>query len=317
MNAAVGFDDIRSAHARIAPHVHKTPVMTCATLDRLAGATLFFKCENFQKAGAFKTRGAMNAVLSLSNDDAVRGVATHSSGNHAGALAYAARMRGIAAHIVMPNTAPKVKVAAVEGYGGRVTFCEPNPAAREAAAREVVARTGAVLIHPYDDDRIIAGAATAALELMQEAGELDAIFAPVGGGGLLSGTALTAHYLSPATRVYGGEPERADDAARSLHAGRIVHNEQPPVTVADGLRTNLSERTFGIISSHVADIFTVSEDEILSALRLVWERMKIVIEPSSAVPVAALLRHKETFSGKRVGVILSGGNADVVLRGQA
>lgn len=316
MKLAPSLGNIREAKARIAPHVHRTPVLTCRTLDRMTGAEVFFKCENLQKAGAFKARGAVNAVFSLSHEEALRGVATHSSGNHAGALSYAAGIRGIPAHIVMPHTAPKVKVAAVEGYGGQITFCEPTVAARQAAAHEVVARTGAVLIHPYDDDRIIAGAATAALELLEDVPGLDVILAPVGGGGLLSGTALVTHYLSPGTRVYGGEPEAANDAARSLRVGHIVQNEKSPETIADGLRTNLSERTFAIISNHVEDILTVSEDEILSALRLVWERMKIMIEPSSAVPVAALLKNSGVFAGMRVGVILSGGNADVALRGK-
>ena len=304
-------DDLREAHLRITPHIHRTPVQTSATLDALSGARIFFKCENLQKAGAFKTRGAVNAVLSLSEDEAARGVITHSSGNHAGALSYAARLRGIAAHLVMPRTAPRVKVAAVEGYGGRITFCEPTQEARESTVARLIDETGAVLIHPYDDDRIIAGASTASLELLEDAGPLDVLLAPVGGGGLMSGTALAAHFTSPATRVIACEPAAADDAARSFRAGRIEKNEKPPETLADGLRTSLSERTFTIMRDYVADVVTVDEEEIASAMRLVWERMKLVIEPSSAVVVAPLIRGDERFNGLRVGAIFSGGNVDL------
>jgi threonine dehydratase len=286
-------DDVRAAAARIAPYAHRTPVLTSGTLDALAGARLFFKCENLQKVGAFKFRGACNAVMSLAEKEARGGVATHSSGNHAQALALAARLRGVPAHIVMPRTSPQVKRVAVAGYGAAITFCEPTLAARESTLAEVVARTGATFVHPYDDPRVIAGQGTAALELFAQAGPLDAILAPVGGGGLLSGTAIAAAGSSPATRVIGTEPAGADDAFRSLAEGHIVPSVEPR-TVCDGLLTSLGELTFAVIRQHV-----------------VWERMKIVIEPSSAVPVAALLSRSAGLAGARVGVILSGGNVDL------
>jgi threonine dehydratase len=300
-------EDIRAAAARIAPFAHRTPVLTSRSLDAMASARLFFKCENLQKVGAFKFRGACNAVMSLSDEEAKRGVATHSSGNHAAALALAARIRGIEAHIVMPTSAPPVKRAAVEGYGGRVVPCEPTMAARESTLRRVVAETGATFVHPYDDPRVIAGQGTAALELLEEVPDLDVVVTPVGGGGLLSGTAIAVTSTSSA-RVIGVEPEAADDARRSLEAGRIIPSEDPK-TIADGLRTSLGEIPFAVARDRVAGIVTVSEDAIASAMRVVWERMKIVIEPSSAVPVAALLAGKVT--GARVGVVLSGGNVDL------
>jgi threonine dehydratase len=302
--------DLRTAHDRIRPFVHRTPVLTCSAIDALAGARVFFKCENFQKAGAFKARGATNAVLSLPADVAARGVATHSSGNHAAALALAAGRRGVPAYIVMPHTAPAVKRAAVEAYGGRITFCEPDQASREAAAAEVVRTTGATLVHPYNDERVIAGQGTAALELLEDVPDLDAVLTPVGGGGLLSGTAIAVRGLRPAARVIGCEPALADDAAQSLRENRIVP-ARPPVTVADGLRTALGDKTFPIIRELVEQIALAEEGEIVAAMRLVLERMKIVVEPSAAVPLAALLNRSLGLAGARVGVILSGGNVDV------
>ncbi|MEN8008424.1 MAG: pyridoxal-phosphate dependent enzyme [Candidatus Krumholzibacteriota bacterium] len=306
----VSIEDIKQAADRIAGRVHRTPVLTCAAIDELAGASLFFKCENFQKVGAFKMRGATNAVLSLADDEAARGVATHSSGNHAQALALAARQRGIPAYIVMPSTAPAVKRVAVEGYGAEIITCEPTLRAREETLASVVARTGAVFVHPYDNDRIIAGQGTAALELLEEIIDLDVVMAPVGGGGLLSGTALAVKALAPAARIIAAEPTGADDAARSLAAGRIIPSVDPD-TVADGLLTSLGERNFPIIKENVAAIWTVGDQEIIAAMRLIWERMKIVIEPSAAVCPAAVLARPEETAGLRIGIILSGGNVDL------
>ncbi len=303
-------DAIRAAAARIAGQVHRTPVLTSRTLDAMSGATLFFKCENFQRVGAFKFRGASNAVLSLSGSEAARGVATHSSGNHAQALALAAQLRGIPAHIVMPRTVSEVKRAAVEGYGARITLCEPTMASREETAARIVAETGATLVHPYNDWRVIAGQGTTGLELMEQAPGLDFVVAPVGGGGLISGVAIAARGISPRTRVYGAEPEMADDAARSIREGRIVPSENPK-TVADGLLTSLGDKTFPIIREYVTGILTVPERAIVDAMRLAWERMKIVVEASAAVALAAVLANSETFAGKRVGVVLSGGNVDL------
>ena len=305
-----GLGAIRQAQARIAPFIHRTPVHESRTLNEILGACLFFKCENFQRIGAFKTRGAHNAVFSLSKREAARGVVTHSSGNHAAALALAARNRGIAAQIVMPSNASKVKIAAVERLGGQITFCEPTLAARETTTAGIVARTGATLIHPFDDERIILGQATAAIELLEVVPYLEAIIAPVGGGGLLSGTAIAAKLLRKSLQVYGAEPAGADDAHRSLQAGRIIPVENPQ-TIADGLRTSLGQVPFSIIRTHVDDIATVDEQNIVHAMRLVWSVMKIVIEPSAAVAVAALLEGKVPIRGKRVGVILSGGNVDL------
>ncbi len=301
---------IRRAAERIRPHIHRTPVLTCAAIDRMAGAEVFFKCENFQKVGAFKARGACNAVFSLPENVAPRGVATHSSGNHAAALALAARERGIPAWIVMPSTAPAVKRAAVEGYGGRVVLCEPTLEARERGATRIIDETGAAFIHPYNDFRVIAGQGTAALELLDEIPDCNVILAPVGGGGLLSGTALTVSELAPAARVVAAEPTGADDALRSLEAGRIIPSIDPR-TIADGLLTSLGDKTFPIIRDHVSKIVTVNDQEIVSAMRQVWERMKIIIEPSAAVPVAALLEGRADAAGKRVGVIISGGNVQL------
>jgi threonine dehydratase len=302
--------DIRQAAVRIKPYAHRTPVLTCASLNRLLAAELFFKCENFQKVGAFKFRGACNAVFALPDAAAQHGVATHSSGNHAAALALAARLRGITAHIVMPENAPAVKKAAVAGYGGRIVFCAPTLAAREAMLAQVVQETSATFIPPYNDPQVIAGQGTAALELCEDVAGLDAVLAPVGGGGLVSGTAIAVAALSPATRVIAAEPAGADDAYRSLQAGHILPSEHPK-TIADGLLTSLGELTFAIIQRHVEQIVTVSEEAIVSAMRHVWERLKIVIEPSAAVPVAALLEKRLDPTGQRLGVILSGGNVDL------
>lgn len=301
-------DELREAAERIAPHVVRTPVMTSRTLDARAGSTLFFKCENFQRIGAFKARGAHNAVLSLPADALARGVVTHSSGNHAAALALAARSSGTRAWIAMPSNAPRSKIASVERLGGEIVFCEPTLPAREACCAEIQARTGATLVHPYDDWRVIAGQGTAALELAGQIPGLDAIVVPVGGGGLLAGTAIAC---APAgIEVYGAEPAAADDACRSLRAGTLQPLDGAD-TVADGLRASLGERPFEVIKRQVRDIVTVSEDEILSAMRLVWAVMKIVIEPSSAVPVAAILSGRMSLAGSRVGVILTGGNVDL------
>lgn len=294
----------------IAPHVHRTPVMTSKQLDIMSGARLFFKCENFQKVGAFKFRGATNAVLNLTEAQRAAGVVTHSSGNHAAALAHAAVVRGVKAYIVMPSSAPEVKKSAVAGYGAEITFCEPTLAAREAAAAGVIERTGATMIHPYDNFYIIAGQGTAAMELLEEVPDPDAVLAPVGGGGLLSGSAITTRHMAPATKIYGAEPLLADDAARSLRTGAI-QPALPPRTIADGLLTSLCERTFNIIKQNVDDILTVTEEQIIEAMTLMWTRMKIVVEPSSAVPLAAVLANRKKFSGKKVAIIVSGGNADL------
>jgi threonine dehydratase len=301
---------IRAAHDRIRPFIHRTPVLTSSAIDSMANARIYFKCENFQKVGAFKFRGATNAVHSLADDVAARGVVTHSSGNHAAALALAARQRGIPAYIVMPSNAPPNKKEAVAGYGGRITFCEPTQPAREAACAELMRTTGATLVHPYDDNAVIAGQGTAALELLEEVPDLDAILAPVGGGGLLSGTAITAKALHPNIRVIGCEPALADDAAASLREGRIVP-ARPRLTIADGLRTSLGPKTFPIIRELVETIALVEEAEIVQALRTMLERMKIVVELSSAVPLAALLNRPLGLAGRRVGIIVSGGNLDV------
>ena len=310
MKSAVTFADILDAASRIGPFIHRTPVLTCSALDSASGARLFFKCENFQKVGVFKIRGATNAVSLLSEEEASRGVATHSSGNHAAALAVAARRRGVKAYVVMPRNAPRVKKEAVAGYGAEIVFCEPTLESRESTLADVMTRTGASLVHPYNDRRVIAGQGTAAMELCEETSGLDIVIAPVGGGGLLSGTAIAVSGMSPGTMVLAAEPERADDARRSFRAGRIIPVEHPD-TVADGLRTSLGSLTFPIIREYVSDILTVSEDAIVSSMRLIWERMKIVVEPSAAVPLAAILGHPGNFSGKRVGVILSGGNVDL------
>ncbi|QHV94644.1 threonine ammonia-lyase [Spirosoma endbachense] len=309
----ISFDTIREAHDRIRPYIHRTAVLTNHTINDRAGADLFFKCENFQKIGAFKARGGLNAVLQVAENKEGAAITTHSSGNHAQAVAFAARQVGLPAYIVMPRTAPQVKKEAVRGYGAEIIECEPTLDAREAGVREVMERTGAVLVHPFDDDRVIAGQATATKELLEDFGlekTFDTILAPVGGGGLLSGTSLATHFMSPTTRVIAGEPEGAADAVLSFRSGRV---EKAPYinTIADGLMTTLSERTLGIIREHVTEILTVSDAEIIAAMRLVWERMKIVIEPSCAVPLAAVLKHKDQFAGQKIGIILTGGNVDL------
>lgn len=302
--------DIQQTHLAIAPMIHRTPVLTCASIDAISGANLFFKCENFQKVGAFKMRGASSASIRLSEEARRNGIATHSSGNHAQAVALSAKLLGIPAYVVMPENAPAIKVAGVRSYGAEIIFCAPNIAARESTLEAVVAQTGAYFIHPYNDYNIIAGQATAAKELLEDVPDLEAILAPVGGGGLMSGTALATRYLSPGTAVYGAEPAAVDDARRSLQSGKIEVNATTN-TIADGLRTHLGEKTFDIIKNQVDDIFAVSEEAIVAAMRLVWERMKIVIEPSCAVPLAAVLNNPTVFAGKRVGIILSGGNVDL------
>jgi threonine dehydratase len=302
--------DIRRAAERIRPYAHRTPVLTCESLDQQVGARVFLKCENFQKVGAFKFRGACNAIYSLTDEDAAQGVATHSSGNHAQALALAARIRGIPAYIVMPNNAPLVKKAAVAGYGGQITFCEPTLAARESTLAKVAAETGATVIHPYNNELVIAGQGTAALELLEEIPDLDVVIAPVGGGGLLSGTSIAAKGLNPRIRVIAGEPEMADDAWRSLRAGEIIPSLNPK-TIADGLLTSLGTLTFPIVRENVEQIVTVSEAGIIAAMKFVWERAKIVIEPSSAVAVGVLWERKIDLTGLKVGIILSGGNVDL------
>jgi threonine dehydratase len=301
---------IRTAAARIAPHVHRTPVLTSSSIDDEVGARLFFKCENLQKIGAFKARGATNAVFALAPEVAVRGVVTHSSGNHGAALAYAARRRGIPAWVVMPENAPKVKIANVAREGAAIRFCAPTVAAREAACAEVERESGATLIHPFDHADVIAGQGTAALELIEAVPDLDAVIAPCGGGGLLSGTAIAVHALAPAVRVFGAEPANADDAARSLASGR-VEPLAATTTIADGLRTTLAPRTLAAIRAHVEAIGTCSEEGIVRAMRLTWERMKIVIEASSAVPLACLLEGTLAVRGLRVGIVVSGGNVDL------
>ncbi|MGB8191868.1 MAG: pyridoxal-phosphate dependent enzyme [Chitinophagaceae bacterium] len=302
-------ESIISAHERIKPYIHHTPVLTSEAINKIAGASIFFKCENFQKVGAFKARGAMNAILSLSKDELNKGVGTHSSGNHAQALARAAKVLNVPSYIVMPRTAPAIKKAGVEGYGGQIFECEPTLAARESTLAEVVAKTGAAEIHPFDNYKVIEGQATAAKELLEEINDLDIIITPVGGGGLLSGTALAAHFFSDKTTVLAGEPEGADDAFRSMKSGQIEPSQSN--TIADGLLTSLSAKTFAIIREHVKEVITVSEDEIIAAMRLLWERMKIVVEPSGAVPFAAILKRKDDLAGKRIGVIISGGNVDL------
>lgn len=303
-------DDVRVAADRIEPHIHHTPVLSSHLVNEWLGAHVFFKCENFQRVGAFKMRGASNVVFSLSEKAAAKGVATHSSGNHAQAVALAARLRGIPAWIVMPENAPEVKRKAVAGYGATIRFCAPTLQAREDTLRGVVAETGTHFIPPYDDPLIIAGQGTAALEFLKQQPELDIIMAPVGGGGLMCGTAITAKSLNSDITVLGAEPAGADDAWQSFHAGKLV-SQTNPQTVADGLRTSLSELTFEIIQTQLDDLLRVSEDSIVEAMRFIWERMKIIIEPSSAVPVAALREYPDRFRGKRVGIILSGGNVDL------
>jgi len=304
------FQDVIDAHDRIRPYVHRTPVLTSSFLNDLTGAELFFKCENFQKAAAFKVRGASNAVFGLSDDMAARGVATHSSGNHALSLSYAAGRRGIPCHVVMPHTAPQAKKDAVIGYGGKITECEPSTSSREKVFAQVAAETGADFVHPYNDPRVIAGQGTCGRELSEQVSGLDAVVAPIGGGGMISGTCLTLSNISPDVKIYAAEPEQADDAARSFRAGHIIADDAPE-TVADGLKVPLKELTWHFVKTHVTDILTASEQEIIDAMRLTWARMKIVMEPSSAVPLATILKNREMFAGKRIGIIVTGGNVDL------
>ena len=304
------FTNVQKAHEIVKKYAHRTPVLSSSSINKIVGGNLFFKCENLQKVGAFKFRGACNAVFSLTNEEAQKGVATHSSGNHAAALALAAKMRGIAAHIVMPSNSPEIKKKAVAGYGAKITFCEPTLQARESTLAQIVVETGATEIHPYNNFNVIAGQGTAAKELIEDFGEFDIIIAPVGGGGLLSGTALSTKYLLPGCKVIAAEPAGADDAFRSFREKKIIPSVNPK-TIADGLLTSLGERNFAIIMENVDDIVTVSEKKIVEAMRMIWERMKIIIEPSSAVPLAAILEDKIDIQYKKVGIILSGGNLDL------
>ncbi len=308
------WEDVVAAHDRIRPYIHRTPVLTSDYLNGLAGCELFFKCENFQKAGAFKVRGAANAVFGLSEAEAPMGVATHSSGNHALSLSYAAGRRGIPCHVVMPRTAPEAKKDAVRGYGGLITECEPSTSSREAVFATVQARTGADFVHPYNDPRVIAGQGTCSREFMEQmedfGGPVDTVVAPIGGGGMISGTCLTLSSIAPDVRIIAAEPLQADDAARSFRAGHIIADDAPQ-TVADGLKVPLKDLTWHFVRNHVTDILTAAEDEIVDAMRLTWQRMKIVIEPSCAVPLAVILKNPNEFAGRRVGVVITGGNVDL------
>ncbi len=311
MECIPGVTDLKRVRDIIAPYIHKTPVHSSRALDTICGCSLFFKCEQFQKVGAFKFRGATHAVMTLDKKEALKGVATHSSGNHAQALALAARNRGITAHIVMPQNAPKVKVEAVVSYGGIITFCQPTLPDREATLQKVRKQTGAVEIHPYNDYRIIAGQASAAAELYDDVPDLDCLIAPVGGGGLLSGSILSTKYFSKHTKVYGAEPDQANDAWQSFKQKKLIPVEKA-LTIADGLRTSLGSLTFPIIADGAEDILCVQEATIIRAMMLIWERMKLIVEPSAAVPLAAVLEHPAIFAGKRAGIILSGGNVDLM-----
>ncbi|MBO6493947.1 MAG: pyridoxal-phosphate dependent enzyme [Roseivirga sp.] len=302
--------DIQAAHEKIQPFIHRTPVLTCQSINEMVGAELFFKCENFQKIGAFKARGGINAVLSLPEEARAKGVVTHSSGNHAQAIALAAKMAGVPAYIVMPKTAPEVKKKAVVGYGAQITLCEPTQQSREENSARIQEETGATFISPYNDYAVITGQATCTKELIEDQPDLDIIIAPVGGGGLLAGSALSALYYKPELTVYAGEPEGAKDTYLSMQAGTITKVEKPS-SIADGLLASMGDKNFEIIKELVKDIFLVTDEEIVAAMRIIWERMKIVIEPSCAVPFAAILKNKELFQGKKVGVILTGGNVDL------
>lgn len=310
MDLQIKASDLEQAHERIKAHIHRTPVMTSKSINEIAGCDIYFKCENFQKIGAFKARGGLNAVLSLPADERQKGVVTHSSGNHAQAVSLAAQMCGIPAYIVMPETAPEVKKKAVKGYGAEITLCKPNIHARKENANRIQQETGAFLVSPYNDNNVIAGQGTAAIEFLEDTDGLDALITPVGGGGLLAGTALAAHYYSPDTKVFAGEPEGAKDTYLSMKAGEMVTVDRPD-TIADGLLASMGDKNFAIIKELVEDVFLVNDEEIVEAMRLIWERMKIIIEPSCAVPMAALLKNKEKFAGQKVGIILSGGNVDL------
>lgn len=304
--------DIRESHIAIQSFIHRTPILTCEAINSLTGAMIYFKCENFQKIGAFKMRGASNAAVRLSEEDQQKGLATHSSGNHAQAVARSAQVLRVPAYIVMPENAPAIKVAATKGYGAQITFCAPTIEARETTLKQVIAEKNATFIHPFNNYDVIAGQATAAKEIFEDLSyvNLDVMMAPVGGGGLMAGTALTTHYLSPKTQIIGAEPKEVDDAFRSLSSGQIEQNVTIN-TIADGLRTNLGPYTFGIIQRHVSSIITVSEEKIVEAMRLIWERMKIIIEPSCAVPLAAVLTEPDFFKNKKIAMILTGGNVDL------
>jgi threonine dehydratase len=304
------FSAIEQAHNRIKPFINHTPVLTSSTLNQEVEAEVFLKCENFQKVGAFKIRGATNAALSLTEEERKNGIATHSSGNHAQAVAHAAKNLGIKAYVVMPDNSPAVKVSAVRGYGAEIIFCTPEISTRESTLDKILKETGAAFIHPFNDYSVIAGQATASKELLEEVPDLNALITPIGGGGLISGTCLSAHYLAPSAAVYGSEPDAVDDAYRSLRSGSLQTNKTT-LSIADGLLTNLGDKTYSIIKEYIKDIFTVTEEDIVAAMHFAWERMKIVIEPSSAVAIAALIKRKEVFSGQKVGVIVTGGNVDL------
>lgn len=312
MNNLISKQEIEYCHNKIKKWIKKTPVLQSSSINKIAGCELFFKCENFQKVGAFKFRGASNAISNLKKEQLANGVCTHSSGNHAQAVTLAARMNNTSAYIVMPKNAPLVKVKAVEEYGAEVFFCESNQKAREEMVQTLIKEKGCHFIHPYDNKDIICGQATAAKELIEEITDLDNIFCPVGGGGLLAGSLLAASYFAPKLQVFGAEPSGADDAYRSLKANKIMPSIEPR-TIADGLLTSLGKLNFPIIKRYVQAILLVNDDEIKAAQKLVWQRMKIIIEPSSAVPLAAILKNKEKFNGRKVGVIISGGNVDVAL----
>lgn len=310
LNHIPSYEEIRLIHKRIKPYINHTPVLNSSSIDKMVGASLYFKCENFQKVGAFKMRGAANAILALSQAERTKGVATHSSGNHAQAVALSAYNHHTTAYIVMPENAPTIKRAATKGYGANIITCAPTLEARESTLEEVVNETGATFLHPYNNYDVIGGQATCAKELIEEVSNLDIVMAPIGGGGLMSGTALSTKALLPKAKIIGSEPAWADDAYRSFKSGAMQYNTRVD-TIADGLRTNLGTYTFEIIQKYLDDIITVSEEEIIAAMRIIWERMKIIVEPSCAVPFAAILKRKEQFSGKRIGIILTGGNVDL------
>ena len=309
-NKAPDFSDIKDAHKRIKPFIHNTPVLSSKSINEILDVDIYFKCENFQKVGAFKFRGATNAVRLLDHDEAKKGVTTHSSGNHAAALSLAAKQLGVPAYIVMPTSAPEIKKKAVEGYGAKITFCEPTLKAREETLKKVQEETGATFIHPYNNFNVICGQGTAAIEFLQEVNDLDILMAPVGGGGLMSGTVISSKAINPNIKVYGAEPLNADDAFRSLKEG-VLYPALPSNTIADGLLTSLGTLAFQILKERLDGIFTVKEDSIKQAMRIIWERMKIIIEPSSAVPLAAIIEDREKFKGKKVGIIVTGGNVDL------
>ena len=309
---AASMDDVIAASKRIERHGHRTPILTNKTINQLAGKKIFFKCENFQKIGAFKFRGGWNAISSLSDKEAEKGACTHSSGNHAQAVAYAAMKRNIPAYIVMPENAPKVKIQAVKGYGAKITLCKPTLKSRKETLEKIAEKTGAYVVHPFNEPKVIAGQGTAALELIEDVGDLDAICAPIGGGGLMSGTCIAARDMLPNARLFGAEPKGADDAYRSLKEGKLLPQENPN-TICDGLLTSMGENTWNILKDHLEDIITVDDEEVITAMRLVWERMKIIIEPSCATPLAAILtpEFKKLKNIETIGIILTGGNADL------